>query len=156
MKKYSKFRKILVSVLLINFLLVATHKGEFWPFSIFPMFSKAGNPWTRAIVQQIDDPESGDIWSVKPLHEVAERVVGIEEYGVDPIDYANFVSKTTDWNEKRIRALRTHLGIDSMEGRQWMVTKVHGYLTDDDSVVVNTQPLFLFTSDTTYKNPNLF
>lgn len=156
MGKYTKYKKILIAVLLINFILVATHEGEFWPFSIFPMFSQAGNPWTRAMVQEVDGPDEENLWEVKPLHEVAHRAVAVEDYGVDQIDYANFVSKTTDWNEKRIGALRSQFDMDSLENRRWLITKVHGYLTEDDSVVVETTPLFLFTSDSTYKNPNLF
>ena len=46
-----------VRITLISFIiygaLVATHEGEYWPFSIYPMFSKAGNPWTRAIVRDV-------------------------------------------------------------------------------------------------------
>lgn len=156
MEKYTKFKRILISVLVINAVLVATHDGEFWPFSIFPMFSQAGNPWTRAMVQQIDDPQKEDLWSVKPLHEIADRAVAVEEYGADQIDYANFISKTTDWNEKRIRSLRSYLDIENLQDQKWLITKVDGYLTEDDSVVVEATPLFLFTSDSTFKNPNLF
>lgn len=156
MGKYIKFKKILITVLVINVILVATHEGEFWPFSIFPMFSQAGNPWTRAMVQQVDDTHMDDLWLVKPLHEVSDRAVAIEDYGVDQIDYSNFISKTTEWNEKRIQSLRSYLDIDNLSDQKWLVTKVDGYLTEDDSVVVETTPLFLFTRDTTVKNPNIF
>lgn len=156
MGKYTKFKRILIAVLAVNILLVATHEGEFWPFSIFPMFSKAGKPWTRAMVQQIDNPEREDLWNVKPLEEVADRAIALDDYGIDQIDYANFVSKTSDWNEKRIQALRFMFDIKNIPDQHWLVTKVDGYLTAQDSVVVEATPLFLFSSDTTYKNPNLF
>src|SRR5262245_41465505 len=40
----------LAGVSLAHALLAATHGGEFWPFSIYPMFSQAGRSWARALV----------------------------------------------------------------------------------------------------------
>ena len=71
------------------------------------------------------------------------------------IDYANFVSKTKDWNAKRVQALRDMLNVAEYPGSQWMITQVKGYLTEKDSVVVQAIPLFLFTPDTTFRSPNL-
>lgn len=51
----STHKRIIGIVLLINILLVSTHRGEFWPFSIFPMFSQAGNPWSRGVVENVRD-----------------------------------------------------------------------------------------------------
>lgn len=157
MNRYAKYKKILLGVLIINIVLVSTHEGEFWPFSIFPMFSQAGNPWTRALVQRIDDsPPNDDIWEVKSREEIKHRVVSLNDHGIDEIDFANFVSKTSEWNEKRIQAMRDLLDIESVEGERWIVTRVHGYLTESDSVIVEATPLFLLSADTTIKNPNLF
>jgi hypothetical protein len=47
--------KVIGIILLIYAVLVASHEGEFWPFSIYPMFSQAGNPWTRAMVIDVTD-----------------------------------------------------------------------------------------------------
>lgn len=155
MNSYTKQKKILLAVLIVNLLLVSTHEGEFWPFSIFPMFSKAGNPWDRAVVERIEDPNGENLWEARPLDDVRQRVVGLDDYGIDTIDYSNFVSKTTDWNDRRVRALRDMLDIEDVQNEYWMVTKVSGYLTEEDSVVVKTQPLFLLSADTTLSNPNL-
>ena len=35
---------LLVSLFMLQTLLVSTHLGEFWPFSIYPMFSRGGHP----------------------------------------------------------------------------------------------------------------
>ncbi len=155
MKNYSKYKKILLGVLIINILLVSTHKGEFWPFSIFPMFSKAGNPWDRALVQRIENPNKPDIWNTTSREEIRHRVVGLSNYGIDTIDYSNFVSKTSNWNERRVQALRDLLDIKTIEDEYWMVTKVSGYLTKEDSVIVKATPLFLLSADTTATNPKL-
>lgn len=156
MDSFSKYKKILLWVLIVNFLLVSTHKGEFWPFSIFPMFSQAGNPWARAVVEQVDNMPQQKLWNSRTLHELNNGVVALNEYGIDTIDYANFVSKTDDWNPKRVQALRDLLDIENIGNQKWMITKVEGHLTKNDSVVVNSTPLFVFTPDTTLYNPSVF
>lgn len=155
MTRYSRFKTILLGVLLVNTLLVATHEGEFWPFSIYPMFSQAGNPWTRAIVERVDDPERTDLWETRPFSSLDNRAVALSRRGVDAIDFANFVSKTREWTPERIRALRVLLNADALGDDQWMVTRVHGYLSEEDSVIVRGTPLFLLRSDTTFSNPQL-
>ena len=156
MKKYTKCKFILLATLALDVILVATHEGEFWPFSIFPMFSQAGNPWSRGVLERIENKNDSTIWDNKTISEIEHRVVSLDSIGVDAIDYANFVSKTENWNQKRIIALRDLLNIAEYPNAQWMATRVKGYLTEDDSVVVEAVPLFLFTPDTTYKNPNIF
>ncbi len=155
MERYTKYKYILIVTLLINALLVATHEGEFWPFSIFPMFSQAGNPWSRGVVQQVDSVNDTTIWNTKPLSEIENRVISLDSIGVDAIDFANFVSKTKNWNQKRVQALRDLLNIEEYPGANWMATQVKGSLVEDDSVVVEAIPLILVTKDTTYYNPNI-
>ena len=157
--KDSAFRKMklmLIAAFLVNALLVSTHKGEFWPFSIFPMFSQAGNPWSRGVVERVENRKRPDLWETKPLQRISDRVVALSEYGIDNIDYANFISKTEEWNPKRIRALRALFQSERRENEMWLATRVKGHLTESDSVVVEAIPMFLLTPDTTYKNPNLF
>lgn len=48
--------KALLLTALAYVIIVASHRGEFWPFSTFSMFSGAGRPWTRALVRQVDEP----------------------------------------------------------------------------------------------------
>lgn len=156
MKKFTKYKFILLAILVLNVVLVATHEGEFWPFSIFPMFSQAGNPWSRGVLQRIENRNDSTLWNTKTISGIEHRVVSLDSIGVDAIDYANFVSKTEEWNRKRIAALRDLLNIKEYPRAQWMATRVQGYLTEDDSVVVEAIPLLLFTQDTTYRNPNIF
>lgn len=155
-EKFKKHKKIIGYTLLINCLLVATHLGEFWPFSIFPMFSQAGNPWSRGVVEQVSDTTRSDLWETKPIGEIEDRVLPLNEYGIHEIDFANYISKTKDWNERKLNGLRTTFQIDQYPGKMWMATRVTGYLTETDSVVIESIPMFLFTADTTIKNPRLF
>lgn len=151
-----KFKRILFITLLLNVLLVATHQGEFWPFSIFPMFSQAGQPWSRGLVEQVNDKNRSNLWQVKPLKEVEQRVLPLQNYGIHEIDYANFISKTTTWDKERINGLRSTFSMEEHPGQKWLATRVEGYLSEDNEVVIKTYPMLLITSDTTYKNPNLF
>lgn len=155
MKRYSRFKTVLLTVLLVNALLVATHEGEFWPFSIFPMFSQAGNPWTRAMVERVED-RPADLWAPRAFDELATGAVALGDRGVDAIDFANFISKTREWTPRRVAALRTLLGADSLGTEQWMVVRVDGYLSEQDSVIVEGTPLFLLQADTTLSNPRIF
>ena len=47
--------------------LLPSHEGEFWPFSIYPMFSQAGNPWTRAMVLDVTTTPDAELWEKQSL-----------------------------------------------------------------------------------------
>lgn len=147
--------KIIGISLLVYALLVASHEGEFWPFSIYPMFSQAGNPWTRAIVLDVTDIPDEQIWSVQTLSGRTSEAVPVGQYGVDQIDFSNFVSKTRQWTETRKQALHGMFGTENIGNHRWMVSKARGELVGEDSVVVEIQPFLLLTADSVYTNPNL-
>lgn len=150
-----KGMRVIGIILLIYASLVATHEGEFWPFSIYPMFSQAGNPWTRAIVLDVTDLPDEEIWNPKTLSELSAEPVPIGDYGVDQIDFSNFISKTEYWTENRRNALRSMFGPENIGSERWMASKAHGKLVDEDSVVVIIQPFLLVTADSVYMNPQL-
>lgn len=147
--------KIIGVSLLIYAILVAPHEGEFWPFSIYPMFSQAGNPWTRAMVLDVTDKPEIDIWEEHLLQNRTADVVAVGSFGVDQIDFSNFVTKTEIWTESRQRALIHMFGSDAIGDRRWMVTKVRGELIGRDSVAIEIKPFIMITSDSTFTNPNL-
>lgn len=147
--------KIIGILLLIYGLLVGTHEGEFWPFSIYPMFSQAGNPWTRAIVLDVTDLPEDQIWQLQTLQDRSANPVPIGRYGVDQIDFSNFISKTDRWTEHRRKALRSMFGPENIGTGRWMVSKANGELAGPDSVVVVLQPFLLVTADTVLMNPHL-
>ena len=151
-----KHKRIIGVVLLVNILLVSTHLGEFWPFSIFPMFSQAGKPWSRGVVENVQDTTRANLWDTKPISEIEDRVLPLQKYGIHSIDYANYISKTKEWTPKKINGLRTTFQIEEHPGQMWMATRVTGYINEQDSVIIQAIPMFLFTPDTTFKNPRLF
>lgn len=155
-ESFVKYKKILFWVMLVNILLVASHEGEFWPFSIFPMFSQAGNEWSRGVVEQVNDSTRADLWQTKSIKEIEGRILPLKDYGIHEIDFANYITKTKVWNEKRLNGMRSTFQIDQYPGEMWLATKVQGYMNEEDSVVIEAIPMFLFTADTTIKNPKLF
>lgn len=142
-------------MLLVNIVLVATHDGEFWPFSIYPMFSQAGRQWSRGVIEQVEDTSAINLWETKPLAEIEDRVLPLKKYNIHEIDFANYINKTEIWTEERLFGLRNTFGINNYKDQKWMVTRVTGYLVGD-SVAIDAIPLFLYTADTTIKNPHLF
>ena len=147
--------KVIGITLLIYAVLVAPHEGEFWPFSIYPMFSQAGNPWTRAMVLDVTDKPADEIWEMHALEDRTADAVPVGHYGVDQIDFSNFVSKTENWTEQRRNALITMFGADEIQDQQWMVSKVKGELVGQDSVAIRIVPFIKITADDTELNPNL-
>ncbi|WP_069130833.1 hypothetical protein [Rhodohalobacter halophilus] len=147
--------KVLGVTLLIMALLVAPHEGEFWPFSIYPMFSQAGNPWTRAMVLDVTGYDTEEIWQQRTNEDFIGDPIAVREYGVDEIDFANYVSKTENWTDNRREALRIMFGLQNFEENKWLVVKAHGHLAGKDSVAVDIIPWILLTKDGTELNPNI-
>lgn len=147
--------RITLVTLLVYLILVASHEGEFWPFSIYPMFSQAGNPWTRAMVLDVTEQPDSLQWQVTPASELQVTPVSLREVGVDQIDFSNFVSKTVNWTHERKQALRIMFGNENLEGSAWMVTKVQGELSGENSVSITATPFLKLTADSVYTNPNL-
>lgn len=150
-----KTKKCIIWVMVIYTLLVATHKGEFWPLSIYPMFSQGGNPWTRALVRDFTTTPDSIKWQNTNFDELSGAPVALQDYGVDAIDFANFVSKTDEWDLKRRKALQKMFGRDQIGDRKLMVMKVSGRLVGKDSVITMADPLMLVTADTVYADPNM-
>lgn len=148
--------RILGSVLVVYALLVATHRGEFWPFSIYPMFSQAGNPWTRSLVREMPrdtDPDTLD-WSTVALQDVPGAAYPLKPRGINQNDVANYVSKTDEWTETRIRGLRSLFAKNRELSTALLVMKVHGQLNDGE-VDVTATPILLFKDDATHLRPGL-
>jgi hypothetical protein len=147
--------KILGITLVIFAVLVATHLGEFWPFSIYPMFSQGGRTWTRALVRDVANVPDSLVWQTTGFNDLPGKPVVLPDYGVDQIDYSNFMSKTKEWDAKRVQALRDMFKEENLQGSKWLAMKVSGQLEGADSVVVEALPFWLLTADSSYKNPNL-
>lgn len=151
----AKALRLIGIVLAVYALLVATHKGEFWPFSIYPMFSQAGHPWTRALVREMPPETTAESldWSAVPFSEVAGEPYPLSPRNINQNDVANYVSKTDRWTPDRIRGLRSLFAKNRTLNAPLLVYRVRGALAGD-SVSVTATPVLLFAPDTTHLNPS--
>lgn len=147
----------MVLTLLVYAALVATHLGEFWPFSIYPMFSQAGQPWSRTAV--VDVSEYGDSewseWRSVPVDSLPGTPVALDELGVDPIDLANFISKTRSWDDERVEALNRMFRVENLGERRLLVMRVRGSMDERDSVIVRFEPTVALGGGRTALNPSV-
>ena len=157
---YKRSMKVIGITFLVYALLVATHLGEFWPFSIFPMFSQAGNPWSRSIVRDVHDVDIAEdlttiSWQVVDESQLPGKPVALTDHGVDPIDLANFVSKTQKWDDDRITGLRNMFKADELGSRQLLVFRAGGEMNKEDSVILHFEPYVLLHNRGAQVNPRL-
>ena len=123
-----KGRRVLVVTLAIYVGLVATHRGEFWPMSIYPMFSLAGRPWTRAMTRAVPVDHQPS-WDTITMDELPGEPFGLTPHNIGNNDVANFVAKTEHWDDARIEGLR-RLFADQLEERALMFFAVRGELDE--------------------------
>ena len=154
MSLYSKSIRIVGITLLIYAVLVATHLGEFWPFSIYPMFSQAGNPWTRALVREVPDHAERLSWSATSLDDLPGTPFPVMEHGINQNDVANYVTKTSEWTDQRIRGFRSIFARSHDFDNPLLVYKVRGTLSGD-SVSIEAMPVMLMERDTTRFRPSI-
>ncbi len=147
-----KARNTLSAVLVVYVLTVAVNLGEFWPFSIFPMFSQGGNPWSRALVREMPTGDAVS-WNSAGLDDLPGIPFGVASKGIDPIDLANFVSKTQRWDPTRVRALSTMLFASETPDRRLLVFRVQAQLLDDGEVAVEATPYVLIAPGGILLNP---
>ena len=148
---YRRGIRALAVTLVVYTLLVATHLGEFWPFSIYPMFSTAGQPWTRAIVRDVE-ADAVD-WAAVTMGDLPGEAFPLDEHGLFQNDLANYVKKVQAWDESRVAGLRRMFR--NVEGRRLLLMRVQGRLTEASDVEVRAEPIAFLSPDTTLLNPSL-
>lgn len=157
MKKLVKAKRGILVTLIVYLLLVGAHLGEFWPFSIYPMFSQAGNPWNRAMARDISDLSLDlydQIWDQQNVNLLPGAPFVMRQHGVDQIDYSNFVSKTTVWSDRRIEALKNVLGLPHSD-KTVVIYRVRGAFSELNQVEIQAFPLMILSNDTLIFNPKV-
>jgi hypothetical protein len=148
--------KILYTVLAIYAVLVASHLGEFWPFSIYPMFSQAGNEWSRSLVHEVEPDYVVSDWEPLLQDELPGEVFALDNIGLNQNDLANLISKNEDWSPRRMNSIRHFFG-NYLEDRGFVVYRARGRYKEEGSreVVIELTPYFYLFPDTTILNPIL-
>lgn len=151
-----KGRRILAGTFLVYGLLVATHLGEFWPFSIYPMFSQAGRPWTRAVVHDVTEVQDSLSWEPHQQSELPGEVFALNRVGINQNDLANFISKNKQWTKQKVSGVRKYFK-EELDDKEFVVFRVDGKLAanNTDSTVISFTPYLYFRKDTTLLNPKL-
>ncbi len=148
---YHRVRRALGVVLGLYMALVATHTGEFWPMSVFPMFSQAGQPWTRAVVRELDAAEPVQWDTLQALAELPGHPFPLNTTPVDPVDLINFVTRPDPWDPRRRRTLQ-HLFGPALKGRRLLILQVRGEPTAA-GMQLHYIPLLVLTADTVLVRP---
>lgn len=108
--------------------LAATHGGEFWPFSIYPMFSAAGRPWARAAVRTTDGLAlAADLQREHSISELPGQPLPLGAHGIPENDLSSLVQRAEAWTPSDIEALRELFG-DLPCRRPLLVLSVRGRL----------------------------
>ena len=158
--------RLLAATLAVYALLVGTHAGEFWPFSIYPMFSKAGRPWQRTLVREVSATPPGPAnpmaapaaWAPLAGDALPGRPYALIPRGIEPVDLADMINKTRRWDDARIGTLH-RLFYDQFTGasagRRLLVVRAEGRVESGDSVGVVYRPFAVVTRDTVLLRPDL-
>lgn len=150
---YRRAGRLLIGTLVLYGLLVATHRGEFWPFSIYPMFSQAGQPWSRVIVHEVPQAWT-PAWDTVSLDKLHGKPFALKQVGQGNKDISEYVARTKDWTPERISGLRALLSPASSQ-RNLLVIQARGRLSERDSLIVEHVPLLLLKPDTSFVHPRL-
>lgn len=129
---------------------MAAHEGEFYPFSIFPMFSQAGKPWTRVLVREADAMPAD--WSDRALGDLPGAIVPLSPLGVPQNDVSTFVGKTNRWSDTSTQTLSRFIAPATRRHAGVLVYRVVGRL-EGDSASIRAYPLAFATTDTLILTP---
>ncbi|MGH1344872.1 MAG: hypothetical protein ACRBN8_25145 [Nannocystales bacterium] len=135
--------------------LTATHRGEFWPLSIFPMFSLAGRPWRRALMVALAEPAEAFVWTPTTLEALPGSPASTTSVGLSANDMSKFVQLTEDWDAARVATLREFWQPMLDEGATLLLYRADGHLDDDDGVITELVPLVMLRPEGHEVNPNL-
>jgi hypothetical protein len=138
-----RFRYAAVALMTLYAGLVASHRGEFWPFSTFPMFSKAGREWTRVTVRDVGDDVHAVLWSEVEQRALPGRPFPLGPASIDQIDLSALVSSAGDRLDGVRRSALERWFRDVRSDRHLVIYAVRGSLDGDNLVRVRYRPVAL-------------
>jgi len=154
---FDRAKRVMIGFMLIFALLVATHLGEFWPLSIYPMFSQAGKPWERALVRTFpaNYSQSDAKWdTLYAIDHLAGKPFKMADYNLAQNDFANYLKKTKVWDAKKkatVRAMFGGLKADST----LVLYKAGGRMAEDGEVDYHFVPMIIVQNESLTLNPAL-
>jgi hypothetical protein len=139
-----KATRILIAIFVANCFLVATHLGEFWPFSIYPMFSRADTKVHQVLVREVESVQqfTGSFKAIT-VSELPGEEFGVKNAGVDPVDLNKYVRLTEHWDDERLSGL-VRMFRDDLEEEQLLLFDVKGDAVEDRQENYQARPLVYF------------
>jgi hypothetical protein len=139
---------------------VAPYEGEFWPFSIFPMFSRAGKTWTRAMVLDVSALQAdhnGELpgWGPWTMDSLPGKPISTRAAKVSTNDLSKYIQRTKEWTDERREGLRTLFASALADGRTLLVLRVTGAPAADGGVTITLTGLVKMNSQEVVVNPTL-
>lgn len=129
------------------FLLITLHKGEFWPFSRFPMFSQSGKPWRLGLVRELSREELA-----QPLLEVWEkelpgRPFPLHRHHINQDDLSAVIRPMWDGVKPEHTELLAQYFKEHRATQNLVLYLVRGALRKDHTVRIRFRPLAVMTSE---------
>jgi hypothetical protein len=111
--------------------LVATHGGEFWPFSVFPMFSRAGKPWARALIRSTPGGFTrSQLGAAYSLGALPGEPVALVEHGIPQNDLSSLAQAAERWGATELATLELLFGSLPCE-QPLLLLRVRAVLADE-------------------------
>jgi hypothetical protein len=123
--------------------LVASHRGEFWPFSTFPMFAKAGRVWTRVTVRDVGDDARSVRWSEVEQRALPGHPFPLDAVSIDQNDLSALMASAGDRLDGVRRSVLERWFRDVRGDRHLVIYAARGSLDRDDLVQVRYRPVAL-------------
>lgn len=146
--------KWLFALLGVGLVLVATHQGEFYPYSIYPMFSQAGRPWNRCLVRVVDDVDPSVRWQTRTLETVHGTPLALSPLGIPQNDLTKLVKLTKEWDDERLDTLRGMFS-GPLESHDLLVYRIFGDVNADGDTETRAEPLVYMSGTTSEVRPRV-
>jgi hypothetical protein len=138
----SKGVRALAVLSLVGIALLASHLGEFWPYSIYPMFSVAGRPWRRAIAREVSGVSAEELWRPRTVETLVGRPFPVAEHGIPQIDFTEYVNHSSHWDAARVAGIRA-LFAAPLRTETLLIYEVRGDVDEKGRALTAAEPVVL-------------
>jgi hypothetical protein len=90
-----KFQLLTLGLVVVYLLVLSQDRKEFWPFSAFPMFSKAGATWRRAVLRQVPPTELANAPCSTDFRGLPGQGRSPRQHRLNPSDLSAWLAKST-------------------------------------------------------------
>lgn len=103
--------RVLGVVVVVYAVAIATHGGEFWPFSSYSMFARAGRPWQRALVRVLDEATAdGALADSYAPDALPGSPLALAPLGIPQNDLSSLLQRAEVWGDTERKALARLFG----------------------------------------------